>query len=282
MLQIKYHDIGTDTLNNKSHLHRNDFEILHILSGEGTIMIKDELYELNSNTVVFIEGSDTHYTSPKFPKQYIRNKIIFPYEKVMELAKTMSAEDIIERLFLNGGAVISVDADSSDKIDRCFYALSKLSQSDAQKFNINLFINIFTILNVAVTNADCQVKNIKNKISEVISFLNKNLHNKLTLDLICEEINVSKYYLCKIFKNTVGMTIFKYVEYLRISRSKELLIKTDLSISDISQKVGFESFAYFSKVFKKHEKCTPSRYRKNLVQEPFCETNKYNRGKCYF
>ena len=132
--------------------------------------------------------------------------------------------------------------------------------------HIHLFVNIFTILEIASTGKDRKADSLKNKMSEVISFINQNLQNKLTLDLICENAKVSKYYLCHNFKNTVGMTVFQYIEFVRVSFAKDLLAKTDASISDISQKAGFESFAYFSKVFRKHENCTPSKYRNDNAQ----------------
>lgn len=259
-LQLQYHDVGIDTLNNKSHFHDKEFEILHVINGDGTIMIKDELYALNSNTIFFIKGSDTHYTSPANLKNYIRNKIIFFSEILTNLAKNLDVEKLIENLFLNGGTAVPLSAEASLKIDKCFLSLSQLSDSNPESFNINLFINLFTIIDIAIKND--KAKNLNNKISEIISFINQNIQNKITLDLICENLNISKYYLCQKFKNTVGMTVFEYIEFSRISLAKDLLIKTDFSISDISQKAGFESFAYFSKVFRKFENCTPSQYRK--------------------
>jgi len=261
IIQLKYRDKGVDTLNNKSHAHSKEFEILHIINGDGTIMIKDKLYALNSNTIFFINGQNTHYTSPQMPQNYIRNKIIFPCEMLIELAKSLSAESLIENMFMRDAVAIPLSSEESATIEKCFFSLSQLSQEDTVSFRINFFINIFTILDIAAT-SNVKVKNLKNKIADVIAFVNQNLQNKISLDLICEKMMVSKYYLCHNFKSTVGMTVFQYIESARISRAKDLLIKTDDTISVISQKAGFESFAYFSKVFRKYESCTPSQYRK--------------------
>lgn len=266
-VQLKYHDKGVDTLNNKSHLHSKEFEILHIIDGDGTIMIKDKLYALSANTIFFINGSDPHYTSPKDPQSYIRNKIIFSYEILIDLARALHAESLIESMFLRGAAAIPLTVASSVKIDKCFLSLSQRLESDTVNSNISFFVNIFTILDIAARGKNIKADSLKNKISDVISFINQNLQNKLTLDLICENVKISKYYLCRNFKNAVGMTVFQYIEFVRISLAKDLLVKTDDSISEISQKTGFESFAYFSKVFRKHENCTPSKYRsENIVR----------------
>lgn len=260
---LKYHDIGKDTLNNKSHIHIKEFEILHILSGTGVVMIKDKLYELTPDTVFFINGEDAHYTSPDTSKDYLRNKIIFSGKSLLELSEMLSVFDLVSGLFNDEDTAIKLSAESSYNIDELFLKLSKLSRDDTDLYNINFFINIFSIIDVALKNKKSAVKNINNKISDVISYINMNIENKISLDDICNSAKVSKYYLCRKFKETVGMTVFSYIELMRLSKAKELLTKTDLSISEISVKTGFESFAYFSKIFKKSTDCTPSEYRKN-------------------
>jgi len=258
---FKYHDTGVDNLNNKSHFHSGDLEILHIVNGEGTIVLKDKIYALNSNTVFFINGGDAHYTSPEDPQKYIRNKIIFSSELLLDLAEKLSAENLIKDLFLNGGTAVSLSIESSAKIDECFFALTEPIKSKNENFKIDFFINIFTILNIA-TATNNRVKNLNNKIAGIISFINQNLSQNITLDMICENANIGKSGLCRKFKSAVGTSVFKYIEFSRISLAKDLLVNTDESISNIAQKSGFESFAYFSKVFKKYENCTPSNYRK--------------------
>ena len=82
---------------------------------------------------------------------------------------------------------------------------------------------------------------------------------------ICDKVRVGKYYLCQSFKRIVGMTVSSYIEAIRTSIAKDLLAQTDKLISQIAQAVGFQSFAYFSKVFKKSENCTPKQYRKSYT-----------------
>lgn len=254
---FKYHDVGIDNLNNQSHVHNGDFEILHVLDGGGTIIVKDTLYALNANTVFFINGSDAHYTSPRDVQKYVRNKIVFSGDLLMSLAKQLSADALIGRLFLSGGTAVSLSGEASAKIDECFLSLSDQNPELALDF----FISIFTILKTAIQN-NRKAKRIHNDVAKILSYVNQNLHNGITLDDICAYVSTSKSSLCRTFKASVGMTVVKYVELSRISRARELLIHTDSSISEIAEAVGFESFAYFSKIFKKHEGCTPSSYRK--------------------
>ena len=85
----------------------------------------------------------------------------------------------------------------------------------------------------------------------------------MTLDIIAAETKISKYYLCHSFSSAVGMTVFEYIQFVRIAKAKEMLVESNLSISSISSAVGFDNFAYFSKVFREREKMTPGQFRKN-------------------
>ena len=130
---------------------------------------------------------------------------------------------------------------------------------------IRFFINVFSIMDIAIQYRDKNLDCIKNKISDVIEYINKNADKNLSLAVIIKDMNISKYYLCHLFRETVGMTVFEYIRYIRISRAKQLLTETEHSISEIAATVGFDSFAYFSKVFREYEDVTPGQYRKQKL-----------------
>ena len=59
-----------------------------------------------------------------------------------------------------------------------------------------------------------------------------------------------------------GTTPIKYINNLRMKKAKELLANSDMSISEISELVGFQSIHYFSRNFKEREGCAPLAYRR--------------------
>ena len=91
------------------------------------------------------------------------------------------------------------------------------------------------------------------------------LHFKeaLTLDFLAEEAHMNKYYLSHAFKREYGISPINYLNYRRIEESKYLLAETDLSLSQISQLLGFSSLSYFSQVFRKTQSQSPLEYRQN-------------------
>lgn len=102
-------------------------------------------------------------------------------------------------------------------------------------------------------------------VASVVQYCRENLMTKINLSMILKEFSVNKNQLNVAFDNEVGMTCMEYVEKMRINYSKRLLDEQNWSISEISEKVGYDDTNYYSKVFKKHIGMTPSEYRQNKM-----------------
>lgn len=262
VVTLKYHDTGIDSLSGKKHFHDNELEILHIVSGNGVMMIKDKLYPLSDNTIFFVCGRDAHFSSPQIPKEYIRNKIVFSEKLLCSLCEHLGTKSVLDGLFYSGNGAVSLSAGSSIHIDECFLKMTESQKQNEEIQSMQFASNIFSILITASMQNSGVVPYIKNKISDVIEYINRNLSEKLTLDSVANAAYVSKYYLSHTFKNTVGMTVFEYITFTRISKAKQLLRKTDDSITDICFAAGFDDLSYFGKVFREYEGITPREYRK--------------------
>lgn len=98
-------------------------------------------------------------------------------------------------------------------------------------------------------------------VSTVKKIIKEGMERNISLDEISSSVNMSKYYLCHVFKKTTNMTLTDWKNYLRIERAKELLANTDLKILDIALLCGLNNASYFSEIFVKREKITPDAYR---------------------
>lgn len=106
----------------------------------------------------------------------------------------------------------------------------------------------------------------ENTLSHRISeFLAEHLYDKVTIDMLTEHFHLGKSRLCEVFKNSYGDTIIHYYLFLKIEEAKRLLRENSLTISEISEKLNFESAAYFSRLFKKFVGASPSEYRNSLI-----------------
>ena len=94
-------------------------------------------------------------------------------------------------------------------------------------------------------------------------YISDRLDEEITLSELANEVNFSKAYFIKRFNILFGMSPMRFVNLCRIERAKQLIEKTELSLSEIAVKCGFMSPHYFSRTFKSFEGVSPNEYRKS-------------------
>ena len=100
------------------------------------------------------------------------------------------------------------------------------------------------------------------KMASLRVYLDEHYAEKLSLDTLAATFFISKFYLCRRFKEDYHTTIQQYIQNRRISKSMELLRYSDLTIHEIARQVGFENGNYFNKVFLQSERMTAGQYRR--------------------
>lgn len=107
----------------------------------------------------------------------------------------------------------------------------------------------------------------------VIEFIHQNFAHSFSLDLIAQHIAISKYHMCRIFKEITGITINAYTNQFRLEKARTLLIDEDLTISEVSELTGFNSLSYFTKTFRSHFGYPPShsKYQSKLEEKDRCK-----------
>ena len=107
----------------------------------------------------------------------------------------------------------------------------------------------------------------KSKISRLDIARNIILDNysksSLSVSYLANYIDMSEGHFRRLFKKVYGVTPVEYIKITRISHAKDLLLCSDLSVAEISEKVGYNDVGYFSRAFKSIEVCSPKSYRTN-------------------
>ena len=105
--------------------------------------------------------------------------------------------------------------------------------------------------------------NYEQNITRVCDYINQNLDEELSLDILSEVSGFSKFHFHRIFSSYTGFSVIRYIRISRLKRASfRLVFKTDLKIIDISLEAGFESSEAFSRAFKREFGQTPSQFRK--------------------
>ena len=98
-------------------------------------------------------------------------------------------------------------------------------------------------------------------MTQIAEYLNQNIEQDISLEQCARHFNYNSNYLSRMFKKQFGKTYTEYMIDKKLERCKELLSETDLSINDISMRLGYNSPQNFIRVFKKYTLLTPGQYR---------------------
>lgn len=101
-------------------------------------------------------------------------------------------------------------------------------------------------------------------VNNAIIYIKNHFKDSISIDSLCNEVCLSKFYFCKIFKKHTGITVHQYINEYRINKSKELLSYSKLSINSVAAEVGFKSVLTYIRCFEKSMRMTPSEYRSNF------------------
>ncbi|WP_066636830.1 PocR ligand-binding domain-containing protein [Desulfolucanica intricata] len=166
-------------------------------------------------------------------------------------------------------------AETLYNISNCFIKMGvMLANTDEQKFKIDEFDFLNTCTEENKDNIDLKLEksavdysNIPSKkIIELVSLAEKyiiNNYNKpISLQDVANFIYINPTYLSYLFRQVTGYTFKNYLTQLRVEKAKQLLLNSSLTVSEISQRIGYEDSNYFSRVFKKVTGIPPSYFYK--------------------
>ena len=99
-------------------------------------------------------------------------------------------------------------------------------------------------------------------VDNVIKYIEENYNQNISLGSLASVAFMSKYHFSRTFKEMTGISANKYLNVVRIREAKWFLRSKNLSVSQVSFKVGYNGITYFDRVFKNMVGCNPSDYKK--------------------
>lgn len=107
----------------------------------------------------------------------------------------------------------------------------------------------------------------KDMVEVILRYFRRNLHEKLSLDDICERFNYSRSFLCKMFKEETGESLMTCFARLKMEEAARMLAHSDKTVSAIATELGYSEAKYFCATFKKHMGVSPGWYRKQQTED---------------
>ncbi|HIW20440.1 MAG TPA: response regulator [Candidatus Dorea intestinavium] len=105
----------------------------------------------------------------------------------------------------------------------------------------------------------------------IFEYIDKHFAEDIALQDIASELNYSEAYFCKVFKTCFEKSFIVYLTEFRVEKGRQLLADITVPIKEVSQRVGYRDSNYFTRVFKRLMKMTPTEYRNEQIRRAVLE-----------
>ena len=224
--------------------------LLYTKSGQATLNYKGKKITLNPGSFIFISLADLNVISAPDTSWEIYFMHVMGSD-MDAIYQTVSSR--IGCFIENFNADVFVDG-----INKLYdvYSCHEINYYDASD-------HIFHILMDVLKQAS--PLNYHAIVNRAITYMHANYNQKLTLDKLCKDLNVSKSFFIRIFNANVGCAPMQYLKEIRIARAKYLLIHSDKQIQEIALITGFETEKNIYYAFKSTLGLSPTEYKENFL-----------------
>ena len=238
------------------------FEIELILEDGGISYIDDESHRVVENLIICAKPGQMRQTRKPFKCYFVH--IIVNEGALFDILSSLPNYIVTEK---------SVEIREIFKM-LCEHYNTGLPEDDILVQSLILRLAYLLKSYAPISRIKHSPKSNRHKIIEqIVEYMDKNLTSDLSLEALAGMAKFTPVYFHKLFKASTGNTLHRYVEEKRIKKSINLLLSTDMTLTEISYECGFTSQSYFSYAFKRHMKISPREYAKKLLLDYGKNTN---------
>lgn len=249
------------------HYHE-ELEIIIPIKGKINVTVNNNIYNLNEHEFLLINSNNLHNINHNDYPDSIVYAIVFS-KRLIEINKIPNIEtNIINNLLQKKFEAIKItDNDFYNEIKENYSSI-KDKKNGYQLLILILLLKLFYKIYINYDKLEIKENNSKTneRIRKAIDYITKNYDNYINVDDIAAICNMSAGETSRLFKKIVGKAPIEYLIEYRIKMASILLLKTDMSITEIATSTGFSSSNYLTITFKKKTGLTPKEYRKTMTK----------------
>lgn len=240
------------TLGYISHLHRH-VELGFVTGGRTRVSIDSTTYEVEAGDVIVVFPNQIHRFETVERERYVLllvNPDLLP-ELLKEFTTTLPVSNLIK-----GGAKEPILCELIERISETYYGKEKYRDMILRGYLLAFFGHLLNHMELRdVQSCDYHV------LGMILNYCITNSAKPLSLSILERDLHISKYYISHVMSQKLNIGFNDYVNSLRISAACRFLRKSDRSITEISELVGFNTLRTFNRAFFKQMGVTPSDYR---------------------
>jgi AraC-like DNA-binding protein len=257
----------------KLHQHPQ-LQLTVILEGKGQFLSGDYLGRFEAGDVFFLGEnaphvfrSDPEYFEEGSDLKTAGDTVFFDFAAFGKALGDLEELESLRKFRDFSGLCFQIFGDSMSRIVKIFEVFP--TSSGLNRFQLAL--QLLSILdhsgeNLVPLNRPALIRGLSERdgrrMDQVIQFIFEESGRAITLQEVADRANLSKEAFCRFFKLRTRKTFTQYLQQIRISQAKKLLLESDLSISEIAFQVGFENLSYFNRCFKSLTGTSPNFWRK--------------------
>lgn len=258
-------DFKDDNINIENTHYHNNFEIIFVTKGTSTFLIENKKIKAEKNSIVLLSNLENHsMTIDQTPYE----RYVVSVDNLLKI--NLLPSEIYIKILQNRPKdfpyIFEFNNEDAEVIVNILKLLLKEESSKNYSEHLsNLLINQLLIM-VFRSNPDF-FKNTKTEFEKTIyniqDYINENYMEDINLDSIENKFYINKYEVSRNFKKITGYNFKTYLILVRLSKAKDLLVNSNLTIAEISDRIGYCSESLFVRMFKKYENTTPTKYRRS-------------------
>ncbi|HOJ10235.1 MAG TPA: AraC family transcriptional regulator [Clostridiales bacterium] len=241
-------------------------EIVYVICGAVDQRINGNTYRMKKGDMAYINGLDLHslYLNPNI---YIKILIMqIPPSFISLYYREHWNHKIISNYFpFNGSDEVNIE------IQRCMANIIEEFINKNSAYGYYLASHMYKLLGIIYRNTQfvdsraeeyMKQKLLLEKISPAIDYIFKNYNNSISINDVSSLTGMCNQHFCKCFKKATKYTFTQYLNDVRVLYAQELLLTTNMNITEIAFSCGFSSVSYFNRVFKKKSGISPLEFRR--------------------
>ncbi|QNK41801.1 AraC family transcriptional regulator [Caproicibacter fermentans] len=254
------------------HWHEH-LQFYYFVKGEALLECGHNRFEVSPGSIVVINSNELHYL------ESLSNDLEFDVIRIDPTFLFSNQVDLLQTKYLAPLASNRISfrnlIENDTGVLECVTKILQEYYSKKVGYELAVKASIYQLIVLLLRGYVCKIlseKEFEEKtrslkhFNTVLQFIEDNYDKKIRLKELADSANLSACHFCRTFKQITGKTLTNYVNEIRLEKAACFLKQTDLNITETALKCGFDSISYFNRLFSRHYKISPTKFRKANMQ----------------